>query len=101
MLLTQRMSRSHVILDMALRSEDGIPDVLVVDYDSKFTSTLFKVFTKRIGSTDAVFTMNNAASALVGNLTQFLLTGGSILACHYPTPTYALQMNRLRLTRPG
>ena len=35
---------------MALRSGDGIPDVLVVDHDPKFTSALFKEFTRRIGS---------------------------------------------------
>ena len=38
------------ILDMALRSGDGIPDVLVVDHDPKFTSNLFREFTRRIGS---------------------------------------------------
>ena len=41
---------AQIILDMALRSGDGIPDVLVVDHDPKFTSTLFKEFTRRIGS---------------------------------------------------
>ena len=35
---------------MALLSGDGIPDVLVVDHDPKFTSALFKEFTRRIGS---------------------------------------------------
>jgi hypothetical protein len=35
---------------MALRSGDGIPDVLVVDHDPKFTSNLFREFTRRIGS---------------------------------------------------
>ena len=38
------------ILDMALRSGDGIPDVLVVDHDPKFASNLFREFTRRIGS---------------------------------------------------
>jgi len=41
---------ARIILDMALRSGDGIPDVLVVDHDPKFTSTLFQEFTRRIGS---------------------------------------------------
>lgn len=36
--------------DTALRSGDGIPDVLVVDHDPKFTSNLFREFTRRIGS---------------------------------------------------
>jgi len=39
-----------IILEMALRSGDGIPDTLVVDHDPKFTSTLFREFTRRIGS---------------------------------------------------
>ncbi len=38
------------IFDMALRSSDGIPDVLVGDQDPKLTSTLFREFTWRIGS---------------------------------------------------
>ena len=41
---------ARIILEMALRSGDGVPDVLVVDHDPKFTSTLFKEFTRRIGS---------------------------------------------------
>ena len=41
---------ARIVLDMALRSGDGIPDVLVVDHDPKFTSALFKEFTRRIGS---------------------------------------------------
>ena len=41
---------AQIILEMALRSGDGIPDVLVVDHDPKFTSTLFREFTRRIGS---------------------------------------------------
>ena len=41
---------ARIILDMALRSGDGIPDVLVVDHDPKFTSNLFREFTRRIGS---------------------------------------------------
>ncbi len=36
------------ILDMALRSGDGIPDVLFVDHDPKFTSNLIsKIYTTR------------------------------------------------------
>ena len=41
---------AQIILEMALRSGDGIPDVLVVDHDPKFTSGLFREFTRRIGS---------------------------------------------------
>ena len=41
---------ARIVLEMALRSGDGIPDVLVVDHDPKFTSALFKEFTRRIGS---------------------------------------------------
>jgi hypothetical protein len=33
---------AQIILEMALRSGDGVPDVLVVDHDPKFTSTLFR-----------------------------------------------------------
>ncbi len=39
-----------MILEMALRSGDGIPDVLVLDHDPKFTSTMLRKFTLRIGS---------------------------------------------------
>ena len=39
-----------IILEMTLRSGDGIPDTLVVDHDPKFTSNLFREFTRRIGS---------------------------------------------------
>ena len=35
---------------MALRSCDGIPDVLVVDHDPKFTGMLGMEFTESIGS---------------------------------------------------
>ena len=38
------------MLEMTLRTEDGVPDVLVVEHDPKFTSALFKEFTGRIGS---------------------------------------------------
>ena len=41
---------ARIILEMALRSGDGVPDVLVVDHDPKFTSKLFKEFTRSIGS---------------------------------------------------
>ena len=41
---------AQIILEMALRSSDGIPDMLVVDHDPKFTSSLFRDFTWRIGS---------------------------------------------------
>ncbi len=33
-----------------LRSGDGVPDVLIVDHDPKFTSALLREFTRRIGS---------------------------------------------------
>jgi hypothetical protein len=41
---------ARIVLEMALRSGDGVPDVLVVDHDPKFTSTLFREFARRIGS---------------------------------------------------
>ncbi len=37
---------ARIILEMALRSGDGVPDVLVVDHDPKFTSALFREFTQ-------------------------------------------------------
>ena len=33
---------ARIMLEMTLRTEDGVPDVLVVDHDPKFTSALFK-----------------------------------------------------------
>jgi hypothetical protein len=39
---------AQIILKMALRLGDGVPDVLV-DHDPKFTSKLFQEFTRRIG----------------------------------------------------
>ena len=36
---------------MCLRSGDGFLDVLVVDHDAKFTSEVFRVFVKSMGST--------------------------------------------------
>ena len=41
---------AQTLLDHSLRSGDGVPDVLVVDHDPKFTSQLFREFTKAIGS---------------------------------------------------
>ena len=42
---------ARIVLEMALRFGGGIPDVLVVDYDPKFTSVLlFKELMRRIGS---------------------------------------------------
>jgi hypothetical protein len=41
---------AKIILEMALRSCDGILDVLVVDHKPKFTSTMFREFIRRIGS---------------------------------------------------
>ena len=35
---------------MVLRSGDGVPDTFVVDHDPKFTSKLFREFTRRLGS---------------------------------------------------
>jgi hypothetical protein len=103
---------------MALRSGDGVPDVLAMDHDPKFTSKLFQEFTRRIGSSlligsayhkntntwakrvngvpgdtpracsngrkddwdvwlpYAVFTINNAASTLGGDLTSIFIDLG-------------------------
>ena len=41
---------AQTLLDHSLRSGDGIPNVLVVDHDPKFTSAIFREFTKAIGS---------------------------------------------------
>jgi hypothetical protein len=48
-----------LVVEMALRSGDGVPDVLVVDHDSKFTSNLFREFTRRIGSSLLVGSYHN------------------------------------------
>ena len=40
---------AQTILDHSLLSGDGVPDVLVVDHYPKFTSQLFREFTKAIG----------------------------------------------------
>ena len=47
---------AQTLLDHSLRSGDGVPDVLVVDHDPKFTSQLFCEFTKAIGSARIVVT---------------------------------------------
>jgi hypothetical protein len=39
-----------IIRDLCLRSGDGFPDVLLVDHDSKFMSTVFRAFVKGWGS---------------------------------------------------
>ncbi len=41
---------ARIILEMALRSGDGVPDVLVLDHDPKVASKLFREFTRSIGS---------------------------------------------------
>jgi hypothetical protein len=41
---------AETIRDMCLRSGNGFPDVLVVDHDPKFTSTVFLAFVKGMGS---------------------------------------------------
>ena len=41
---------AQTLLDHSLQSGDGVPDVLVVDHDPKFSSQLFREFTKAIGS---------------------------------------------------
>ncbi len=43
-----RCGQAH--LNMALRCLDGIPFFVVADHDPKFTSTHFREFTRRIGS---------------------------------------------------
>jgi transposase InsO family protein len=45
---------ARIVLEMALRSGDGVPGVLVADHDPKFTSNLFREFTRRIGSSPRV-----------------------------------------------
>ena len=39
---------ARFILEMALRSWDGVPNMLAVDHDPKLTSVPFKEFTPRI-----------------------------------------------------
>ena len=41
---------AQIILEMALGSGDGVPDVIVEDHDPMFTRALFKEFTMRIAS---------------------------------------------------
>ena len=38
------------LLKMVLRSGDGVPDAIVVDHDPKFTSKVFREFTRSLGS---------------------------------------------------
>ena len=41
---------ADIIVEMCMRSGDGMPDVIVVDHDPKFTSALFGAFVKSMGS---------------------------------------------------
>ena len=41
---------ADIIVEMCMRSGDGMPDVIVVDHDPKFTSKLFTAFVKSMGS---------------------------------------------------
>ena len=41
---------ARILLDMVLRFGDGVPDALVVDHDPKFTSKVFREFTRSLGS---------------------------------------------------
>ena len=41
---------ADIIVEMCMRSGDGMPDVIVVDHDPKFTSALFSAFVKSMGS---------------------------------------------------
>ncbi len=41
---------ARIIIDMALRSGDGIPEALVVDHNPKFTSNMFRKVNRRLGS---------------------------------------------------
>ncbi len=40
---------AKIIFNMCLRSGNGFPDVLVVDHDPKFTSTVLLAFVKSMG----------------------------------------------------
>ena len=70
---------AQTLLDHSLWSSKGVPDVLVVDHDSKFTSQLFHEFTKAIGS------------ALIVGTAYYKNTGASTTVCwvtlcgHWPT----------------
>ena len=41
---------ADILVEMCMRSGDGLPDVIVVDHDAKFTSALFRAFVKSMGS---------------------------------------------------
>ena len=41
---------ADILVDMCMRSGDGLPDVIVVDRCAKFTSALFRAFVKSMGS---------------------------------------------------
>jgi hypothetical protein len=59
---------------MALRSSDGVPDVLVVDNEPKFTSTLFREFAQRLCSSLVVgsaYHRNTINCVLGGTLRAF------------------------------
>ncbi len=54
--------RTRIVLDTALRSGDGVPDVLAVDHDSdpKLTSKLSLEFTRSIGSIRLILLVSSA-----------------------------------------
>ena len=60
---------ARVMLEMAPRSADGVPDLLVVDHCPKFASALFKDFMLRIASSlvisSAYHKKTNAKAELV------------------------------------
>jgi hypothetical protein len=83
---------AQIILEMALRSGDGVPDVLVVDHDPKFTSKLFQEFTRRIGSSlligSAYHKNTNARAKRVnGVLGDTPTAGRTIGTCGCPGPS--------------
>ena len=41
---------ARIMVEMCLRSGDGLPDVIVVDHDAKFRSEVFQAFVKEMGS---------------------------------------------------
>ena len=41
---------AEIIRDMCLRSDDGFPDILLVEHDSKFISEVFRAFVNGWGS---------------------------------------------------
>jgi hypothetical protein len=40
---------TDILVEMCMRSDDGLPDVIVVDHNARFTIALFRAFVKSMG----------------------------------------------------